>query len=285
MEESIKIAIIQPSSPPECEPFEKGLQILRKSGFSVKSFVDFRDDPSFQKAFLLYEIITSGLFTHLWAVRGGKGAIKLLPYLDEFFTSSSKFFPLPQIIGFSDITTLHLYFYRKFKKIGLHAPMVVHLGELPKEVLKKTFELIKGKVSYYRLRGKAFRRGSASGILLGGNLMTLSSLCGTPYFPQEKEIILFIEEIKEPLYRIERAFLQILFSLPNGALKGLIVGELSEINPLEFLERISEFLQDKVPVGFAFPFGHTLRNYPLLVGAKARLRVLEKIAELEIKMS
>lgn len=167
--------------------------------------------------------------------------------------------------------------------MGLHAPMVVNLRRTDTEALKKTFSLIKGEMSQYKLKGKAYKRGEASGILLGGNLMTLASLCGTPYFPEEKEIILFIEETKEPLYRMERAFLQLLFSLKKSTIKGLVLGDLGEINSLEFLERVSEFLQEDIPIGFSFPFGHISKNFPLVVGAKARLRVYEKLSELEVK--
>lgn len=283
MEEAIRIALIQPSSPPKKKAFEEGLEILKNEGFSVRSFVDFREDPPFQKAFLLFEIMTSGLFTHLWAARGGSGALKLLPYFEELFKTSKKLFSLPQIIGFSDITTLHLYFYKKFGKKGLHGPMVATLGSTNKEALKKTFSLIKGGMVQYKLKGKAYKKGETTGVLLGGNLMTLASLCGTPYFPEEKEIILFIEETKEPLYRIERAFLQILFSLKKDVIKGLVIGDLGEINPLEFLERVSEFLLEDIPIGFSYPFGHIPKNFPLVVGANARLKVYEKFSELELK--
>ncbi len=285
MEETIKIAVIQPSSPPEKEVFEKGLEVLKRAGFIVRSFVDFREDTPSQKAFLLFEIITSHLFTHLWAARGGFGALKLLPYLDEFFRNYHRTFQFPQIIGFSDITILHFYFYKRLKKRGLHAPMVVNLSNTEKGALRKTFSLIRGEVSQYKLRGRAFRKGEARGVLLGGNLMSLASLCGTNYFPkEEKEIILFIEETNEPLYRIERAFLQSLFSFPQRALKGLVLGDLGEVNPLEFLERVSEFLPDHVAVAFSFPFGHTAKNFPIVFGAMANLKVYEKIAELEIKL-
>ncbi|MGC9109211.1 MAG: LD-carboxypeptidase [Caldimicrobium sp.] len=280
MEESIKIAIIQPSSPPEKEAFEKGLSILRKEGFFVRNFVDFREDPPSHKAILLFEIMASGLFTHLWAARGGAGAIKLLPYFDELFKASSLNPPLPQLIGFSDITTLHVYFYKKFGKRGLHAPMIVNLATLKANSLKRTLEFIQGRPTSYKLKGKPFRVGESQGVLLGGNLLTLSSLCGTPYFFEEKELILFIEETNEPLYRVERAFLQILFSLPKGSLKGLILGNMGKVNSYEFLKRISEFLPEEIPIGYAFPFGHTANNNPLLIGSKVKMQVTEKRAEL-----
>lgn len=280
MEETIRIAIVQPSSVPEKEPFERGLEILRERGISFKSFVDFKEDSPSQKAFLLYEVMTSGAFTHLWCARGGSGAIKLLPFLEELFQSTKKIPSLPQIIGFSDITTLHLYFYKKFRLIGLHAPMIVNLPTITRKSLERTFEILFKKQKTFKMTGKAFQRGSAKGILIGGNLMTLSSLCGTPFFPEEKEIILFLEETKEPLYRIERALLQILLSLPKGVLKGLIFGDLGEVKGENLLERLSEFFPEGIPLAYDFPIGHTSRNYPFLIGVRAELKVSSKRARL-----
>ncbi|BAU23873.1 hypothetical protein THC_1508 [Caldimicrobium thiodismutans] len=281
MEESLSIAIIQPSSPPDREPFERGLEVLKKWKIHFKSYVDFVEAQASQKAFLLYELMTSFKFTHLWAVRGGSGAIKLLPYLDEFF--GAKAFPveyLPKLIGFSDITTLHLYFWKKFKKVGLHAPMVVNLPELEKKSLKCLKKILLEDAEAFKIFGLAYRKGYSEGVLIGGNLSILASLCGTPYFPYEEEIILFIEETNEKLYRMERAFLQILYSLPKGALKGVVLGDLGEVKAEDFLKEMEEFIPEHIPVGYGFPFGHTSVNIPLPIGRRACLKISNKRAEL-----
>ncbi len=284
MEDAPLIALIQPSSPPDRELFEKALNFLRKNALPFKSFIGFTDDPPFQKAFLLYELITSHKFTHLWAVRGGAGAIKLLPYLDEFFKEklyNPIYFPL--IIGYSDITTLHLYFWKKFKLKGLHAPMVIHLPELTKEAFKRLKAFILENKGEGKLTGKTYQSGIGEGILLGGNLSVFSSLCGTPYFPEEKAIILILEDAKEKLYRLERSFLQIIFSLPKDSIKGLVLGDLGEVSPVEFLARVEEFLPKNIPIGYAFSFGHISKNYPFYVGAKAFFKASSEKAELIFK--
>ncbi|MFN3920994.1 MAG: LD-carboxypeptidase [Caldimicrobium sp.] len=284
MENALCIALIQPSSPPDQKLYEKAIDILRKNLIPFKSFVDFIETPPFQKAFLLYEILTSQKFTHLWAVRGGAGAIKLLPYLDEFFKDKNfPSFTLPPLLGFSDITVLHLYFWKKFKIRGLHAPMLIHLPKLYKDALKRLKEILFENKREGKLIGKSYRKGIAEGIILGGNLTVLASLCGTPYFPTDEKIILMVEDINEKLYRLERSFLQILFSLPKNSLKGLILGNLGEVSPLEFLKNIQEFLPPNIPIGYNFSFGHINKNYPFPIGAKAYFKVTEKRGEISFK--
>ncbi|PMP69118.1 MAG: hypothetical protein C0190_00505 [Thermodesulfobacterium geofontis] len=279
MEKEIKIAIFSPSSFPSLRAYQRGINILRKNNIPFKSFVDFSNSSSAFKAFLFYELITNQDYNFIWAVRGGFGAIKLIPYLEEIFSENIKINIYSSLIGFSDITVLHLYFYKKFKKRGLHAPMIVNLPELSNENLKNLFEVIL-KNKDINLEGLAYQEGEEEGILLGGNLITLASLCGTPYLPSENFIILMIEETKEKIYRAERAFLQVLFTLGIEKIKGLVIGDLGEIDPIKFLEGIKEFLPQKIPIGYAFSFGHIKNNLPLIIGEKAYLVVNDGKAKL-----
>lgn len=283
MESTPSIAIIQPSSPPEKRIFERALKILRENRIPFKSFVDFEEAPPAQKAFLLYEVITNEQFTHLWAVRGGSGAIQLLPYLDSLFKEKiPKTFSFPMLIGFSDITLLHLYFWNSFRVKGLHAPMVINLPKLSKESFKrlKAYLLSPSKAFQGKLVGKAYRAGEATGIIIGGNLSLIASLCGTPYFPLEDKIILLIEETNEKLYRLVRNFLQIIYTLPRDSIKGLVLGDLGEVSPIDFLAQIEEYLPPYVPIAYSFPFGHSSKNYPFPIGAFAYLKVGLKKGEL-----
>ncbi|MFN3568345.1 MAG: LD-carboxypeptidase [Caldimicrobium sp.] len=281
MEITPSIAIIQPSSPPNRIIYKRSLEILKKNAIPFKSFVDFAEAPPAQKAFLLYEIITYGRFTHLWAARGGFGAIQLLPYLDNLFQeqiSHSSSFPI--LIGFSDITVLHLYFWKKFRIKGLHAPMVINLPEISKESFNRLKANLFSKTLQGKLFGKAYREGQGEGIIIGGNLSLIASLCGTPYFPMEEKIILLIEEVNEKLYKLVRNFLQILYTLPRECLKGLMLGDLGEVSPLAFLAQIEEYLPLHIPIAYAFPFGHSSKNYPFPIGATGYLKVGAKKGEL-----
>lgn len=279
MEKEMKIALFSPATPPSLEKYEEGLKILRENQIPFKSFVDPADISPALKAFLLYELITNRDYRFIWAVRGGFGCIKLIPYLEEIFAENIRINIYANLIGFSDITALHLYFYKNFGKKGLHAPMIINLPDLSEEALKRLLDTL-FKNRDIILKGKTYQKGEAEGILIGGNLITLASLCGTPYLPQNKSWIVMIEETNEKRYRIERAFLQVIFSLGIDNIKGIVIGDLDKINPLEFLKEIEEFLPKYIPIGYAFPFGHVRENFPLIIGEKAYLKAKNGEAEL-----
>ncbi len=272
MEKQTKIAIFSPASPPSLEKFQQGIDVLRKNKIPFKSFVDFSDTSPALKAFLLYELITSGEFSFIWAVRGGFGSIKLIPYLEEIFAEKKKINTYANLVGFSDITALHLYFYKKFKKKGLHAPMIVNLPDLSGKAMESLFKVMLENKDII-LKGEVYQEGEAEGILIGGNLITLASLCGTPYLPLNEPFILAIEETNEKRYRIERAFLQVIFTLGVNNIKGIVIGDLGGVDPLKFLKEIKDFLPENIPIGYNFPFGHIRDNFPLIIGEEAYLRI------------
>ncbi len=279
METKKNVAIVSPAGSPSKEKYERGLEILRQYSIPFKSYVDFSETSPGFKAFLLYELITNKDFFYIWTARGGFGSMKLLSYLDELLSDVKDLKSYPYLIGFSDITALHFYFYKKFNKPGVHAPMIADLPNLNKDTTKKLFEILFGNKDIY-LEGKSYQEGETEGILLGGNLITMASLCGTPYFSYVDDIILFIEDINEKLYRLERALLQIIFTLGKERIKGLILGDLGGENPLNFLENIKEFLPQYIPIGYEFPIGHGLKNYPVIIGKRAYLKIKNDKAEL-----
>ncbi|MCS7150546.1 MAG: LD-carboxypeptidase [Caldimicrobium sp.] len=279
MERSLHIGIIRPSSIPDREEFERGLEVLKKHGIYFKIFVDFEESDPSQIAFLLYELLTCGQFSHLWTVRGGAGAVKLLPFLDDLFqTKRIRSISLPTIIGFSDVTALHLYFLSRFQKIGIHGPMIVNLPTIEKTSLKRLLGVLQSRNSRITIHGKTHHSGKAKGVLFGGNLSLVASLCGTPYFPKLESMILFIEDVGEKAHKLERSLWQVLMSISPGSLKGIIFGDLGSVSPTYLISALKEFVPSDIPVGIDFPFGHRTKNYPLLVGAPAELRASERKA-------
>ncbi len=276
METKKAVAVIAPASPPPKELYEEAVEILRSYRISFKSYVDFTASPPGFKAFLLQELLKDGNFFYIWSARGGFGSIKLLPYLDELL-EDGKF--NTYIVGFSDITALHLYFYKRFKAPGIHAPMITDLPILEETTVKILIDVLFSKKDV-QLEGKHYRDGEAEGVLIGGNLMTLASLCGTSYFPDVKECILFVEDRKEKFYRLERAMLQIIFSIRKERIKGLILGDLGGENPLKLIENLKEFLPQNIPIGYDFPIGHNSKNSPVIIGKKAYLRAKGDMMEL-----
>jgi len=280
----LRIAIVQPSSPPKEELLERGLEVLRELGIFFKSFADPSPTIPSISAFLLTEILALGKFDYLWAVRGGYGAIKILPFLDEFLSKIKieKLPKIPPLIGFSDITALHCYFWKRFGSLGIHAPMVVNLPEVEKDCLNLLISLLEGKIKELIYEGKSFKDGEAFGYLFGGNLTTFASLCGTPYLPIKEDIILFFEDVNEAPYRLERALMQVILNISPEAIKGLVLGCLDGVSAENLLNSLKYNLPENIPIGVDFPFGHGKKNYPLLFGAKARLYCYEGRAILNL---
>jgi muramoyltetrapeptide carboxypeptidase len=267
----LRIAVVQPSSPPKEEDLAKGLQVLKELGLSFKSFADPTPSIPSVTAFLLAEIIATQEFDYLWAVRGGFGAIKILPFLDEYLKNLNlKPFQIPPIIGFSDITALHSYFWKKFGRIGIHAPMVVNLPKVERDCLDLLLEILHRRRMELMLEGRAYREGEAKGYLFGGNLATFASLCGTAYLPLEEEMILFFEDVNEAPHRLERALMQVILSISLQRIKGILFGDLSGISSEALLHSLQQNLPENIPIGVDFPLGHGKKNYPLIFGAKVR---------------
>jgi len=267
----LRIAVVQPSSPPKEEDLAKGLEVLKELGLSFKSFADPTPSIPSVTAFLLAEIIATQEFDFLWAVRGGFGAIKILPFLDEYLKNLNlKPFQIPHMIGFSDITALHSYFWKKFGSICIHAPMVVNLPKVERDCLALLLEILHRKRMELMLEGRAYREGEAKGYLFGGNLATFASLCGTAYLPLEEEMILFFEDVNEDPHRLERALMQVILTLSLKRIKGILFGDLSGISSEALLHSLQHNLPENIPIGVDFPFGHGKKNYPLIFGAKVR---------------
>jgi muramoyltetrapeptide carboxypeptidase len=215
--------------------------------------------------------------------RGGYGTIHLLEKVDlTAFEKSPKW-----LIGYSDITMLH-GLLQKQGYSSIHGGMAKALageiapqeGYLP-ESARWLKNMLFGQLPPYCTKAHSLNRfGSATGPLVGGNLSILYSLRGTPYDYIPAGSVLFIEDIGERPYMIDR----IMYNLKLGGilekLGGLIVGQFSdyEEDPL-FGKTVAEIVADAVskynyPVCFDFPVGHVERNLPLMCGAKVRMEVL-----------
>lgn len=217
--------------------------------------------------------------------RGGYGAIHLIDKID--FT---KFKKHPKwLIGYSDITLLHeLFQYNGY--VSLHSLMARHLTVEPAEDMCTQYlkSILFGTIPEYKCDGhKLNRKGTTQGILRGGNLSVFFGLRGTKYdFPSEGTI-LFIEDIGERPYHIDRMMNNLKVGGVLEKISGLIVGQFTEYeeDPL-FGKSVYEMIADHVkeydyPVCFNFPVGHVSLNYPMLCGAKVELNITKKVTELK----
>lgn len=212
--------------------------------------------------------------------RGGYGSIHLIDKLK--FTA---FLKKPKwLIGFSDITIFHNYFNTILKCETLHAPMPVNLSmqEIPRATVENFRKALFGEELSYKVPTHSLNIfGKTSGELIGGNLATLCNLIGTSISYNTKGKILFIEDIGEPIHKIDQMFRKLKFSGKLASLNGLVVGSFTDIDTEPYFGKtVVQLIHDIVvpygyPVTFNFPVGHTSENYPLYVGAKAILDVTE----------
>jgi muramoyltetrapeptide carboxypeptidase len=212
----------------------------------------------------------------IWCVRGGYGTVRMIDLLD--FT---KFRQNPKwIVGFSDVTVLHNHLNTMgFKSI--HAVMPVSIPKATKEAIESLrLSLFGEKLSYEIDFHKMNRFGNAQGELVGGNLSILYSLLGSESAIDCRDKILFIEDLDEYLYHIDRMMMNLKRNGCLEGLKGIIVGSMSKMNDneipwgknaLEIIEDVTK--KYSIPVVYNFPAGHINDNRALILGSIVRLDV------------
>lgn len=211
--------------------------------------------------------------------RGGYGISRIIDKLD--FT---RFKEIPKwIIGFSDVTVLHSHIYRNYYISTLHAPMANAFNEdgFKNEYVQSLRHALGGKKIKYQVKHHEFnRKGEAIGELVGGNLALLTHLVGTDSDVKTKGRILFIEDVGEYLYNIDRMMYQLKRSGKLDKLAGLIVGGFTDMKDTErpFGQTAYEIIRDAVaeydyPVCFDFPVSHEKVNYALKIGVGYKLKV------------
>lgn len=228
--------------------------------------------------------------------RGGYGCSRIIDQLNF-----KKFRKKPKwIIGFSDITVLHAHIYSNHKIATMHGPMAAAFNEdgqteetigpyLGNEYVLSLRNALEGKKIKYTCPAHPFnRKGVAVGELVGGNLSLLAHLAGTGSDLKTKGRILFLEDIGEYLYHIDRMFYQLKRSGKLDRLAGLIIGGFTEMKDTErpFGKSVYELIEDMVkeyayPVCFDFPVSHSKENIALKHGVGVKLRVTKSKVVLE----
>jgi muramoyltetrapeptide carboxypeptidase len=223
----------------------------------------------------------------VWAARGGSGASALLPLIDYDLVRAH-----PKVlVGFSDITVLHLALYRHAGLVSFHgltagstyAPFSVeHLRAVLMEpraghVLVDARENLAraGKDAQYA--PKTWRGGVAEGRLVGGNLSNVAALMGTPYAPAGKGHVVFLEDVREAPYRVDRLLTQLHQAGLTAHAAGIILGVFDKCVPpddepsLTLAETLDDhFGNSPVPAGYGYSFGHIAPQFTIPVGIRAR---------------
>ncbi|MES2504650.1 MAG: LD-carboxypeptidase [Myxococcota bacterium] len=281
----MKILPMAVSSPFIAERYEAGAQVLKSRGhefmFEPKARESVRGYLNGSDVERLAEL-TNALKSKadlVWAVRGGYGLTRLLPDLD--LSGVAKF---PVAVGFSDTSALLMHLWSRYKAKSLHARCVEKLEAESDESLQALDLILAGQAKQikYPKFDASIESGNLEGILLAANLAVLTALVGTESMPKLEGCILILEDVNEPVYKLDRMFTQLWAS---GALKGvvaIVVGYLTECGDRPeqvFLERCADL---GIPCFTGFPMGHQSPNWPVPVGVQARIQTTEGSACLQI---
>ena len=208
--------------------------------------------------------------------RGGYGAVHLLPALDKLPASMFG----KWLVGFSDITALHALWHRK-GVASLHAAMAKYIGRGAGgfSCYGRELDILCGGGAHHIFGTHIYNVcGQASGPVVGGNLAVLGGIIGTPYDPVVPGCILFIEDIAEPIYKVERILWQLKLRGVFDSVAGLMVGQFTDYKPsvdYRSMEDMMEcfFRPYHFPRAYNLPVGHIDDNHPLLLGNCATLTV------------
>ncbi len=279
------IGIVAPARKVSAEELAPAINILESWGLKIKtgknifSVQDQFAGSDAQRTADYQDMLDDTEVKAIISARGGYGSVRIIDALNfSSFKKNPKW-----IIGYSDVTVIHSHVHTHIGIETLHATMPISFNkdaESP-SLLKKA--LFGEELSYSILSTPLNRKGESKGVLVGGNLSLLYALAATPSDIDTKGKILFLEDLDEYLYHIDRMMMQLKRSGKLSGLKGLIIGNFSDMkdNTIPFGKTAEEIILDAVkeydyPVCFGFPAGHGIKNNPLYLGREVELSVKEK---------
>jgi muramoyltetrapeptide carboxypeptidase len=286
------VAVIAPSSSATPEAWERAIANLESLGLkpkvakSARGVNGFLSAPDKDRLADLHEAFADQTVNGIWCVRGGYGAGRLLPSVDfNLIKKNPKVF-----IGYSDITAFHLSIPKATGLVTFHGPVGTSaLSDYTKKyvvdalfnaspttsISLSDFNRARTESTY---KTETVTAGKARGRLVGGNLSLLAALAGTPYaLPDLKGKIVFIEDIGEAPYRIDRMLTQIRQSSNIHEAAGLALGvfedcEAKDKNTQQLIDVVRDRLGDlKIPCVYGLSFGHIRDQFTLPVGIEAEL--------------
>ncbi|MCA9533077.1 MAG: LD-carboxypeptidase [Myxococcales bacterium] len=272
-----RVALIAPSGPFDRAAFERGVAAIEAQGYVCEHAPDiFARDGYFagddeRRVRELRWALSAGEVRWLVAARGGFGATRLLPHIsaDEVRAAGKG------LVGFSDITALHALWARA-GVASLHASMVAKLGDAADATRARWFSALSG-APLVAFRGlECICDGRVEGPLVGGNLAVLAALVGTPFAPPLDGAILFLEDVGERPYRLDRMLTTLTQAGWFEKVRGLVFGAFTESTPgpdgvsaRDVLVRHARSLG--LPAVLGLPVGHVDDNHELPLGPVAAL--------------
>ena len=288
------VGLIAPASTgASAEVIERSVAALRDIGFKVKLGRHVRKRNGFlaghdkERAGDVMAMFADRAVKGIFCVRGGYGSARLLPLLDYVAIRRN-----PKVfIGFSDLTSLHCALRKKSDLVTFYGPMTVSFlaEKSPRFLRESLWRAVAGPGApasilqgYHRKTVEVVRRGKVSAELIGGNLSVLSTVLGTPYQPDFRGRILFLEDVDEKPYAVDRLLTHLFNAGVLSQAAGVAIGIFHDcVDPKairggEYRQTVEDVLRErlwplKVPVVIGLPFGHVPHNATLPIGGRATL--------------
>ena len=289
-----KIAIISPAGFVEEAPLQSTLNLIKSKGYepvfgkhTLGKFTNGYNYSGTEKERIqdLNWALNNDEISAIWATRGGYGCQHLLRHL-----KLSKFRENPKwYIGYSDNTVINSYLLKN-GFASIHGQTIKTSNfEVTEEWYENIFKILEGKNLKYSLEKHHFnKKGVVEGELIGGNLALIYALLGTNYSYQFKDKILFIEDIGENFYALDRMLMSLDLARVFRKIKGLIIGGMTNMGDEKenknYEKPFDEFAYEIIvqrlknynfPTLFGFPNGHIFDNRPLIIGGKVKIEVGE----------
>ncbi len=286
------IGIVCPSGFMLLEKVETCIKTLQQWGFKVKvgktigSQFNYFSGTDEERLNDLQTMLDDENIKAILCSRGGYGLSRIIDKIDfSSFVKNPKW-----IIGYSDVTILQAHIFTNFNIASLHSPMADAFNKGENEFIHSIkLNLVDEKISYSCEKNSLNKKGIAKGKLLGGNLSIIAHLIGSSSSFNTENKILFIEDVGEYIYNIDRMMMQLKRTGMLKGLRALIVGSFTEMKDttIPFGQNVYDLIFDKVkeydyPVCFGFPVGHVKENYALKIGVEYELKVDEEVVLKEI---
>ena len=270
-------AIFNKTSIEKCKIKLASVELNMVAGKTLTTQYGYLSDTDENRAKEIMEMFTNPDIKGILAMRGGSGCARVLPFLDYAVIKQN----CKPFIGMSDISALLTAFYTKAEITSFHGPVGYSTWtDFTKKYFtetlfnkKETEMLAPADSDFYTIS-----KGVAQGELIGGNLTVFSQLIGTPYLPDMHRKLLFIEDINEEPYRIDRMLMQLKLSGILSQVNGMIIGEFRKCIPeepeksLTLKQVLQGHLSDlNIPVFYGGKFGHIKDKWTLPIGVKAEM--------------
>lgn len=265
------IGICAPSARFDNEKFQRGVLRLESMGFKVKVPEQIYEKKRYLagedilRAQIVESLFVDSDIQGILCARGGFGAMRILKYLNWSVLKKN---PTP-LIGFSDSTALLLSIVEKTGQPVIHGPTLLSLSNAHQDTLTSFYDVLTSKVpSMNSATGQCLVPGECSGILMGGNLATISHMVGTPFQPDFTGAILFFEDVGEPAYKIDRMLYQLKLAGVLNGIKGVVCGNFTDCENESYIDEIilEVFTADNIPILSRFEAGHGAINHSFVMG-------------------